>query len=138
MAHDNTSAPTGSLTVRQRFVRSAGPRGQNPRHKASAVELRLDVSRSDLPEDAKARLMTVPGLRLTRDGVLVVTARNSNSQRENSEAARAHLLDLVLQSLQPPVRRRRTRPPRLSSDRRLADKHRTAERKRARHDRSGN
>lgn len=81
--------------IQERFVRAAGPDGQNPRHKATAVELRFDVSRSSLPADVRAQLLAAGGRHVTSDGVLVVTSRRYRSQLRNREAARTKLRQLV-------------------------------------------
>ena len=40
--------------VDERFVRAMGPGGQNVRKEATAVELRLDIGASSLPQDARS------------------------------------------------------------------------------------
>ena len=87
--------------IHERFVRAVGPDGQNPRHKATAVELRFDVSRSSLPPDVRARLLALGGRHVTADGVLVVTSRRYRSQLRNRDAARAELRQLVREASEP-------------------------------------
>jgi ribosome-associated protein len=87
--------------IQERFVRAAGPDGQNPRHKATAVELRFDVNRSSLPADVRARLLAIGGRRVTDEGVLIVTSRRYRSQVRNREAARAELRQLVREASEP-------------------------------------
>ena len=86
---------------RERFVRSMGADGQNPRRKATAVELRFDIDRSSLPADVRARLRVLGGRYVTGTGVLVLVSRRYRSQMRNREAARKQLLRLLKEASQP-------------------------------------
>jgi len=87
--------------VRVRFVRSMGADGQNPRRKATAVELRFDIDRSSLPADVRARLRVLGGRHVTGTGVLVVVSRRYRLQGRNRQAARKQLLQLLKEASQP-------------------------------------
>jgi ribosome-associated protein len=87
--------------IEERFVRSMGTDGQNPRRKATAVELRFVIDRSSLPVDVQARLRMLGGRRVTGTGVLVVVSRRYRSQARNRVAARQQLLQLLRQASQP-------------------------------------
>jgi ribosome-associated protein len=108
--------------VDERFVRAAGPGGQNARQEATAVELRFDIGASSLPADVKARLMALAGRRVTTAGVLVVVSRAFRSQADNREAARARLIAFVKRAADAPTRRRNTKPRRAVRQDRLASK----------------
>jgi ribosome-associated protein len=107
------------------FVRSSGPGGQNVNKVASAVQLRFDARRSpSLPEDVRGRLERLAGSRLTRDGVIVITAQRHRTQARNREDALARLFDLIRRAAQPPPKRRKTRPPAAARERRIESKKR--------------
>ena len=107
----------------ERFVRSAGPGGQNVNKVASAVELRFDVAQSRaLPDAVRARLLARRDRRLTADGVLVIQANRFRDQAKNREDARERLAALVEAAMHVPKRRVATRPTRASKERRIETK----------------
>src|SRR6266853_1836126 len=84
--------------VSESFIRSSGPGGQNVNKLSTAVQLRFDVRRSpSLPDEVRARLERLAGRRLTRDGVLIITAQSHRTQERNRSDALDRLIELVRQ-----------------------------------------
>ena len=92
------------------FIRASGPGGQNVNKVSSAVQLRFDARGSrNLADDVAVRLMRLAGARLTRDGVIVLTADRFRDQTRNRVDARERLVALIVKAAAPPVPRRPTR-----------------------------
>jgi ribosome-associated protein len=119
---------TASLAIderdlEERFIRAAGPGGQNVNKVSTAVELRFNVNGyTDLPEDVRARLERLAGRRLTLDGEIVIRADAHRTQDRNRSEALARLVAMVEQATHRPKPRKPTRVPKAQKQKRLEHK----------------
>jgi ribosome-associated protein len=117
--------------LEERFIRSSGPGGQNVNKVSSAVQLRFNVAASASLTEA-ARQALLDGGKLTRDGVLVITAQRFREQERNRADARARLVEIIRRAATPRKARRATRVPKASKRKRLDSKKHRADIKRGR------
>jgi ribosome-associated protein len=118
-----SSISIGKDELEESFVRASGPGGQNVNKVASAVQLRFNVAASpSLPEGVRQRLLDSGDSRLTRDGVLVITAERHRSQAANREDALERLTEIIRKAAHVPRKRVATRPTLASKKRRLEAK----------------
>jgi ribosome-associated protein len=94
------------------FITAGGPGGQNVNKLSSAAQLRFDARRSvNLPNAVSVRLQELAGSRLTKDGVIVITARAQRTQERNKAEVIERLMALIREAaLPPPPKRRATKP----------------------------
>jgi ribosome-associated protein len=112
-----------SSELEETFVRSAGPGGQNVNKVSSAVQLRFDLMNSpNIPEPMKRRVAVLAGRKLTKQGVLVITANSHRDQPMNRADAQERLVALLKEGAIAPKFRVATRPTLASKKRRLEGK----------------
>lgn len=112
--------PEGAIDFRA--VRGSGPGGQNVNKVSTKVELRLRVVALALEPWALQRLRTLAGRRLNDEGELVIASDEHRSQSRNRSECLDRLRLLLIEAMNRPKRRVKTRPTRSSKLRRLDEK----------------
>jgi ribosome-associated protein len=107
--------------LEESFIRSSGPGGQNVNKVSSAVQLRFNVLTSPSLTDW-AREGLLRGEKLTREGVLVITAQRFREQDKNRGDARDRLVEIIRRAATPQKPRRATKIPKSSKKKRLDGK----------------
>lgn len=121
---------TGSGLIEIKYIHSSGPGGQNVNKVATAAQLRYDLSRAPLSESQAARLKLLVPNQISRDGFLVITARNHRSQALNKAEVLARLENILARATAPPPKpRKATRPTKRAVERRLTEKKRRGQSK---------
>jgi ribosome-associated protein len=111
--------------IEEHFIRAPGPGGQKVNKTESAVQLRFNARTSPALSNAVfLRLKPLAGRRMTRDGVIVITANRFRTQEQNRRDAVDRLIELIRKAAVPPVSRRPTKPSRAAKRRRQDSKRR--------------
>jgi ribosome-associated protein len=121
------------LDFEMSFVRSSGPGGQNVNKVSTKVELRFFLDRTlALDSSQKLRLRESFPSHVTREGEFLLASDRFRSQARNIDDVRERLAEMLRSIRHPPRARLATRPSRGAKERRLQQKRRRSEVKRAR------
>lgn len=117
----------GEDEIKEEFILSSGPGGQNINKVASAVRLRFDIKNSpSLPDDVSRRLALAGGKKVSSEGVLSITARRFRDQNKNRKDALNRLVEMIRKAAEGEKQRIKTKPSRKSEIKRLeAKRHRS-------------
>jgi len=128
---DNLSINENEIV--ETFIRASGPGGQNVNKVSSAVQIRFDARNSpSLPADILLRLEKLAGSRLTKDGVIVITANRKRTQEANRRDALERLVEMIAAAAVRPRHRVPTSPGPAARKRRMDEKSRRSAVKRTR------
>ena len=106
-----------------RASRSSGPGGQHVNTSSTRIEARWNVVESAaLTDQQRRRLLDKLGTRVDSNGILRVVAGERRSQRQNRDAAVERLNALVQRALHTPKPRKKTKPSRASTEKRIEQK----------------
>lgn len=114
------------------FVRARGTGGQHVNKVSTAVQLKVNLGRTQLPESVKARLRKLAGSRLTSADEVLIFADRYRSQLRNKEEANDRFMELLARALKPNKKRVATRPSRTQKKARLDRKKRQGQTKKLR------
>ncbi len=113
--------------------RSSGAGGQNINKVNSKVTLQWDVANSArLTPEQKARILDKLQSRLSSTGILTIVSQESRSQLQNRDLVMLKLDELLQKAFATVKRRKKTKPTKASSQRRLESKKRASEKKQRR------
>ncbi len=133
MIHINQYISIAEDEVHEKFIRASGPGGQKVNKTSSAVQIHFHINHSpSLSDQLKQKLTKLYPNKISRDGFLVITARNHRTQALNRAEAIARLIELIRNAARPKKIRRRTKVPRAAKEKRLKTKHKRSQTKQRR------
>lgn len=119
--------------VRFSFSRSGGPGGQNVNKLNTKAELRIRLEAlRGLSARALDRLKQAAAGRITKDGDLLIVAETERTQERNRRECLLRLRALLIAAMKEPKPRRKTRPTKGSTERRLESKRSRSRKKKER------
>lgn len=108
--------------------RSSGPGGQNVNKVNSKIELRFNITNSEiLSDDEKVIIFNKLKNKINSDGELIITVQTDRSQLKNKQEAIEKFNVLITKALTPRKKRRSTSPTKASVEKRLKVKKKEGE-----------
>lgn len=105
------------------FIRSPGPGGQNVNKVATGVQLRFNVLTSNsLSEETRARILLSFRNKVTSKGEIIIKATRYRTQDRNKQDALERLEAMISRASVVPKKRKKTKPSKASTERRLTKK----------------
>lgn len=108
--------------IDESFLAGSGPGGQNVNKVETTAQLRVNIFALGLQPYAYRQLKDLAGSNLTKDGVLVITARTHRTREANRDEARRRLTALLTKAHHRDAKRRKTKPSRAAKARRVEGK----------------
>jgi len=110
--------------------RSSGAGGQNVNKVSTKVELRFQVSDSQLLTESEKELIHHKlANKISIEGYLIIVSQTERSQLKNKEIAIEKFYTMIEKALTPRIKRKPTRPTKASREKRLETKRINAEKK---------
>ena len=113
------------------YVRSSGPGGQHVNKVSTAVQLKYNVTNSDIPEDIKQRFIDNYNKRISKNGFMTIIAQSFKSQKKNKDDA-INRLEKLFSDIKIHAKRIPTKPSRNSKVKRVEVKKKRAQIKKSR------
>lgn len=110
--------------------RSGGPGGQNVNKVNTKVTLRFDIVNSEILSDTeKEQLLKKLEPKITKEGILILSAQNNRSQLQNKEAVLIKFDRLIEKAFTRKRIRKSTKPTKASIKKRIKEKKMLSEKK---------
>ena len=103
------------------FVRSQGPGGQNVNKVSTAVQLRYNIHKSDIPKHIKELFIEKYSNRISKNGDIIIIAQSYRTQHKNKIDA-INRLESLFSDIKIPVKRIATKPSKASQVKRVESK----------------